>query len=161
MKASTYEHLIKLKYSLEGGNMIRNIFIILFACFFCCDNGSSFGSLASVNSKTSSCGGFKSLSKSTAYIQDSSDYCNSEKLRWQYNQNAGVLSLFHTRNLQNCAAQLTMNAYISGKNITIEERNSSKEDADCLCYMDCYCEIMNIELSVVDVEIESKSSDFF
>lgn len=159
MKAqfSMYLNKSPIEPLLKGENVFHKIFIILYVGLFCCDNGSGLGSLASVNSKTSACGGFKALSKSAAYIQDSSDYCSSEKLRWQYDQSTRVLSFFHSRNLQNCAAQITMNAYISGKAIKIEEPNSSKEEADCLCYLDCYCEVKNIELSEIDVEIETNS----
>ncbi|NLE01731.1 MAG: hypothetical protein GX640_17845 [Fibrobacter sp.] len=118
--------------------------LIVFSALCLC-NRSDY---VSVNQKTSACGGFKSLSRQSAisYTQDSLDYCEDEKIRWNYDKTTGILSLVHTRQLVNCAAKLKMYVKSDGDQYIVETRDESDPEllADCMCYFDTYCELEDI-----------------
>jgi hypothetical protein len=114
-----------------------------------------------VNSKTSACGGFKSLSKQVAesYSQDTLAYCSAERLIWNYLSNEKQLSLMHARISANCAAKLevrvekTDNAYV----LIEKDTRNPNVSADCDCVFDTYCEIPNVQGIYVDLVFENKN----
>jgi len=135
------------------------LFLLLIFIFINGCNTLENNETVSSNSKASSCGGFKALSKKAAYDyqQDSLDYCISEKLRWKYEPATNVLSLIHTRNLQNCAADLKMAVVLQDGVYQIREYDYSKEQMDCLCYFDTFCEINNCDETTITVNLESNN----
>ena len=111
------------------------------------------------NYKVSHCGGFSSLAKEaiSGYQRDSADYCSAEKVRWHYDNATHTLRLLHTRNLQNCAAELEVEIRHFDGGFEVIEQNISTLSARCLCYFDTWCEIGNIEEKSVSIIIEGQS----
>jgi hypothetical protein len=97
------------------------------------------------NQQASGCGGFAGLSRRRAIPDsfDSTDYCSAEKIRWQYRENASILELLLTRNLQNCAAEPAMEVTRSGETfvISVSDKSDPNVQANCVCYFDMYAEL--------------------
>lgn len=123
-----------------------------------CDLTSNHNDKICSNSRTSNCGGFKELAKitTTAHIQDSSDYCQAEKIIWTYTPNEKKLEILHTRISANCASNLEMSVEESGGKYTIIQKDTSNIIADCNCVFDTYCEIQNVKNGSVDIVYNEK-----
>jgi hypothetical protein len=129
------------------------ILIVAALTFSCSIDEPQQGEMVAENLKSSGCGGFSLLSKSSrfAYEKDSADYCSSEKFHWHYDQSARKLSLLHTRIVSDCGSEWKVNAYGNDEGIFIEESNVSTMLADCICNYDTYCELNNVHEGVVTI----------
>lgn len=112
-----------------------------------------------VNARTSSCGGFANLSKrnSINYIQDSSTYCDAERLIWTYHSNEKQLDVMHTRIGANCAATLQVTVEKVYNSFELHEKDTHNPNvmANCDCVFDTYCEIQNVQGPSVEIGIGS------
>ena len=110
------------------------------------------------NSKTSDCDGFQNLNKAATfeYEKDLSDYCEAEKLHWNYDHSSKTISFLHTRTLHNCAAQLRLRARKNGNTIQLIEDITQRDATNCRCYFDTYCEIANISESTLIVKFQNE-----
>ncbi len=141
--------------------MIRLLLVTAVLQIPLCTTGNDY---VSTNQRSSACGGFNSLAKQSinVYTHDSLDYCEAEKIRWEYDSISTVLGLLHTRQLENCAAKLRMYVHFENGKYIIEEinENESAVNARCMCYFDTYCEIENITGSSCLISYKGKDYSF-
>lgn len=117
----------------------------------------------SQNHKTSGCGGFAYLKKTTAIPDsiDTQDYCSGEKLRWTYNAQSGIIELLLTRILINCGLHSLLKVTKNGEVfvLTVQVDEDPQRVADCMCYFDYSCELPNQNPGIVNIQINNQVYD--
>jgi hypothetical protein len=136
----------------------KTFFILIAVLLVSCSTGSG-GNIAD-NQKTSDCHGFGSLAKRSemSYRQDSLNYCEAEKIRWEYSASQGRLSILHTRIFANCAAKLRMYVEGNDNHFTIIEKDERdpRLEALCVCTFDTYAVIPGVKTNGVTLSFNGK-----
>jgi hypothetical protein len=116
--------------------------------------------IISANHKTSDCGGFRGFAKvlsESSFVYDTTDYCNAEKIRWNYNNESKTLKILHTRLIENCEAKMQMNIQIENDTFVITEKDTSDTTmrAQCVCIFDTYSELINVNSGIINISYDT------
>lgn len=135
------------------------IIILLTVAMFLACNTNEPQSAVSNKAQVSLCGGFKSLAKVAIfpYQKDTANYCKAELIRWSFDSVSHRLDLLHTRIQQNCAAELDVRIVKTNSIYEMVETNTANITANCICYFDTYCEIVDIQDRSVTISVAGKT----
>lgn len=141
--------------------IIFNCGILLFASLiFNCEQSSN----EKIKGEVSLCQGFGSLAKKAitkpSLSIDSASYCSAERLLWEYDTMTCTLRLLHTRQIRNCASELSVEAIVIDNNITVNEIDNRDPNAGsgCDCPFDTYIEVPDVKSEQITVNYPKKSS---
>jgi len=109
--------------------------------------------------EASDCGGFSMEDEETS---DSDDYCEAERLSWEYDAESGRLALTDERVLLNCCGIHDISLSLEDGVYVITETDTPEGDmgrCDCMCVFDFALTATDVPAEVVPVRLMRRVTD--